>query len=411
MKFDVFFSISQTPVDGQMPSEAAMFRHFFEQVIAADELGFETAWVAESHFSTQTQKNHKHPVVPHWQGEVGLNTDIFQLSQQVFNKTKRIETGSAVMNIVCNGGPLAAAEKVATFSTLHGLDPREKRRVHLGFSAGRFEFMNRVSGIVPRNELELAAWPALKGKIFIEATEILLRLLSGETLSSDDVSQTWLSESDFRSQEEWQNVLKLAPTSSIVNGSLSVPRRWSFESTTIIPKDWRRELIQPVIGSHDPAAQTHANRFYPTQVFNLSITAPQIINETHDRMKKHYHSRGGGWRRDYMPRTVFVFINEQPGLSFEQKSLKARSEAQAALEAYWNALEGTLDPKKISGATDNALVGNAEQIADQITKRFHPDDRLMLWFDFFNHDSARVMENMSAFKNKVVPLIQERLKS
>ncbi len=31
MEFDVFFSISQTPVDGVMPDERTMFRSFFEQ--------------------------------------------------------------------------------------------------------------------------------------------------------------------------------------------------------------------------------------------------------------------------------------------------------------------------------------------------------------------------------------------
>ena len=36
MHFDIFFSISQTPVDGYMPTEAEMFRNFFEQVEAAD---------------------------------------------------------------------------------------------------------------------------------------------------------------------------------------------------------------------------------------------------------------------------------------------------------------------------------------------------------------------------------------
>ena len=121
MEFDVFFSISQTPVDGYLPSEAEMFRNFFEQVEAADELGFGTAWVAESHLSSEVQKQTSNPVIPHWEGEVGLNSDILQLSHRVFARTKRIETDSAVMNIVCMGGPVAHAERVATFLAHHGL--------------------------------------------------------------------------------------------------------------------------------------------------------------------------------------------------------------------------------------------------------------------------------------------------
>ena len=75
MKFDVFFSISQTPVHGVTPSEADMFRNFFAEVEAADALGYGVAWIAESHLSSDVQKRHATPVIPHWQGEVGLNCD------------------------------------------------------------------------------------------------------------------------------------------------------------------------------------------------------------------------------------------------------------------------------------------------------------------------------------------------
>src|SRR5207302_4171083 len=145
--FDIFFSISQTPVRGRVPSEAEMLRNFFEQVRAADELGFGTAWIAESHLSSEVQKRNRNPVIPHWKGEVGLNADFLQLSHRVFRETKRIETGSAVMNILTNGGPIAAAERVAVFCALHGLDPEERRRIHVGLAAGRVEFMNRAAGV------------------------------------------------------------------------------------------------------------------------------------------------------------------------------------------------------------------------------------------------------------------------
>ena len=91
MRFDIFFSISQTPAAGVMPSEAVMFRNFFDQVRAADELGFGTAWIAESHLSSEVQKRHREPVIPHWQGEVGLNVDFLQLAHHIFRRTRRIE--------------------------------------------------------------------------------------------------------------------------------------------------------------------------------------------------------------------------------------------------------------------------------------------------------------------------------
>ena len=51
------------------------------------------------------------------------------------------------------------------------------------------------------------------------------------------------------------------------------------------------------------------------------------------------------------------------------------------------------------------MIGNAEEVAQQIIERFDSNDRLMCWFDFFNHDSERVMRNMTAFMTKVVPRI------
>jgi hypothetical protein len=110
-----------------------------------------------------------------------------------------------------------------------------------------------------------------------------------------------------------------------------------------------------------------------------------------------------------MPRTVFVFLNEEAGLSPERRRAAAHEEARAALGAYWTALEGTLDPRKVDNAADNALIGNAEDIARQIGERFHPQDRLMLWFDFFNHDSPRVIRNMEAFMSAVAPRVRSVL--
>jgi hypothetical protein len=100
-----------------------------------------------------------------------------------------------------------------------------------------------------------------------------------------------------------------------------------------------------------------------------------------------------------------VFVNDEEGLTPEQRSAAAQDEARAALTTYWNALEGTIDPAKVEKATDNAVIGNVEEVRSQIIDRFHPEDRLMCWFDFFNHDSDRVMRNMEAFMTKVAPAV------
>ena len=406
MEFDVFFSISQTPIDGVTPSEQVMFDNFFREVQAADALGYGTAWVAQSHLSTEIQKQHDHPVVPHWQGEIGLNTDILQLAAQVFQRTKNIQVGSAVSNIVCNGGPIAHAERIAAFCTLHGMNPDERRRINIGFSAGRFQFMNRAYGIKPRNAVEAAAWPALRGMVFAEACEIFLRLLRGDVLSSDDVRPTLMTRANFRSDEDWDKVRQAAGDPQATQ--IEIERRWEFDVLQIVPREWRRDLLELVIGSHDPKLQVDVNQYMPVKVFNLSITQPEVIDATHDRMAESFHPDGGDWQRRDMPRTVMVFLNEQPGLSAEQRTAAAKEEANAALGAYWTALEGTLDPAKVARAANNAVIGNAADVAAQIRERFHPDDRLMLWFDFFNHDADRVIANMTAFQDKVVPLLEDK---
>ncbi|MDP7063010.1 MAG: luciferase [Planctomycetota bacterium] len=409
MDFDVFFSICQTPVAGFLPDEATMFRNFFDQVQLADELGYGCAWVAESHLSTEVQKSNRRPVVPHFQGEVGLNVDFCQLSHKVFACTKRIETGAAVMNIICNGGPIAAAERIASFCALHGLDPSEKRRIHIGFAAGRFDFMNRAYGVDHRDAVEEAAWPVYKGQMFREACHIFLKLLRGDVLDSSQTPDIALERSNFRSDEDWQRVQNAWVKLHGGDVPQRVPfvKRWAFEQVKIVPQEWRRDLLQLVVGSHDPMLQEDLNRIQPVQVFNLSITSDEIINQTHERMAKAYHVDGGAWQRSYMPRTVMVFLNAEQGLTPEQQSAAAHDEAKAALSEYWHALEGTIDPHKVAGATENALVGNTEEIAAQVVERFHPDDRLMLWFDFYNHDNDRVKRNMEAFCRQVIPLVQE----
>ncbi len=407
MEFDIFFSISQTPdTSGFKPSEREMFANFFDQVVLADELGFGVGWVAQAHLSTEVQKGNKSPVVPHYPGEVGLCTDFFQVAREMFSRTKRMDVGSAVMSILASGGPIAQAERVGSFLALHGMDPDEGRKLHIGFSAGRFEFMARPYGIVPRDAVEEAAWPALRGQVFSEASEIFLRLLNGEVVSSESIPSTILTRANFRTDSDWRAVQSAAVLQHGLESSpesVEIENRYVFEEIKTIPQDWRRDLLNLVIGSHDPKLQEKVNRFRPVQVFNLSITPPHVIEDTHERMKKSYHEDGGPWSRRMMPRTVMVFVNDEEGLTREQQDEAAMDEARSALSTYWSALEGTIDPDKIDRATDNAVIGSVQSVSEQIAQRFDPEDRLMCWFDFFNHDSERVMRDMTAFMTKVAP--------
>lgn len=383
-----------------MPNEKVMFENFFDQVRVADELGYGTAWVAETHLSCEIQKHTSEPVIPHFIGEIGLNTDILQLAHVIFSKTKRINVGSAVRNILCNGGPIAHAEAIRTFLTLHGMNVAEKRKIEIGFASGRFEFSNRPYGVVPRDAVEKAAWPAVKGKILLEATEIFLRLLKGERISSDDVASHVLTRADFRSDADWQKVQAAAGGTP---SEIPVKRRWTFDKLGVIPFDADLKRLNLTIGSHDPLGQKLANQILPVGVFNLSITPPAVIEETHKRMSEQYHPAGGPWRRDLMPRTAMIFLDATPGLSSEEQTAKAKKAAAKAWENYWRAMEGTLDQKKVDQAVENTLAGSPEVLTELIRNKYHRDDRLMLWFDFNNHDNEGLKKAMTVFMEKVAP--------
>lgn len=395
MKFDCFFSICQTDVDGYMPSEAVMFQNFFDQVFLADELGYETAWIAETHLSCEIQKHTADPVIPHFKGEIGLNTDILQMAHVIFSQTRRINVGSAVRNILCNGGPIANAEAVRTFLSLHGRRAGEGRKLNFGFASGRFEFSNRPYGIRPRNVVEKAAWPVVKGKVLLEATEIFLRLLKGEKISRADVAMHDLRAGDFRSPEDWRKVRDVWTGSGDV---IPLAPFWDFEKIGVIPFESPMNLLDLTIGTHDEKAQLLANSILPVGVFNLSITPPEVIEATHRRMQKEYHADGGPWRRDLMPRTAMVFL--------ESTTEKAKAAAERAWVTYWKAMEGTLDQKKVDQAVANTLAGDPATLTELIRAKYHPEDRLMLWFDFNSHDNEAIKSSMSTFMEEVAPRLR-----
>ncbi|PAJ73800.1 hypothetical protein CJF42_13800 [Pseudoalteromonas sp. NBT06-2] len=406
MKFDIFFSLCQSEVDDFIPTEKQMLYSFFDQVKLADTLGFETAWIAESHFSVQVQKANPNAVVPNFKGEIGLNSDIFQLAHRIFSCTKNINVGSAIMNLLSSGGPIAKAEAAKFFMALHALDPQEKRKLFLGFASGRFPYQSAPFGIHPRNEFEKAIWPSLKGKIFLQGMEIFLRLLKGEIIGFENIKPIVLTSNDFRTQDEWQTALNLDINVDKSENEIDIPAFWQFDKLGIVPQDIDFKLLQLVIGSHDPQAQKLANEILPCSVFNLSITSNKVIEKTHENMNNWYHSDGGQWQRDMMPRTSMIFINNDEDASENEKCLRAKQQAEKALSSFWLAMEGTIDKNKIESAVSNALCGSPTEIIQQMRARFHPDDKVMLWFDFNNHDNDNVKNSMRLVEKHVLPVLR-----
>lgn len=407
MKFDVFFSICQTEVNGYMPSEKVMFQNFFDQLQLADRLGFEIAWVAETHLSCESQKRNPDAVIPHFKGEIGLNTDILQLAHRAYGLTKNIQIGSAIRNILCNGGPLAHAEAVKSFLTLHDLNPDETRRLFLGYAAGRFPFSNQPYGIRPRNDVDQLTWSLLKGLIFNQATEVFMRALKGDVFSSRDLKPMLLKRPHFREAGQWDQVLaaNAAVRYEARGDALVVPPFWTFDKVGVIPFQAPLHLLQLAVGSHDRDVQILANEYFPNWVMNLSITPTPTIEETHQRMRVAYNSEGGPWKRSYMPRTALIFLNGDTSLSKDQQRRRAKAAAQSAHENYWRAMEGTLDPRKVEEAVENAVYGCPEDVAEQITRKYDAQDRLMLWFDFNNHDNEAIKASMESFWHQVRPLL------
>jgi hypothetical protein len=76
------------------------------------------------------------------------------------------------------------------------------------------------------------------------------------------------------------------------------------------------------------------------------------------------------------------------------------------MRVYQLAMEGTIDEEKVASGMSNAVFGNPEQVAAMIASRFHPDDRIMAWFDFNDNDNERVIRGMRTFMTHVVPLLE-----
>lgn len=405
MKFDVFHSIGRIDSLPVRLSDRQVFGQFFSQVQAAEELGYGLMWVAESHFSSEVQKTNPGAVIPHYQGEVGLNADSMQLAQAVFARTRKIGFGTAIMNIVGgNGGPIAAADRVRSLSWLNSLSPFP-RELKIGVAAGRFPYINQPFGIVPRDGVEQILWPQYQQHIFIEALEIFLRLVQGETIGSRDVAIHAIGRVHFRDEMSWGRAVDALKPLGIdleKQGEILYKPRWTFERLKLVPTVDPIEdpaLVRYVLGSHDPVARDHGWKFADLDIFNLSFTPPAAINRVHADMTKKAEATGRLWHRSRMPRTVLVFIDDSPKAAEER--------ASRCFDTYIEAMRGTVATPDKAALMERALIGDSQMIREQLSpghpKGFHQDDRLMLWFEFNQTDGSAIEHQMRLFADQVLP--------
>lgn len=405
MKFDLFHSVGRIDSVSPRLTDRQVFEQFLAQVEEAERLGFGTLWVAESHFSSEVQKHHKAPVIPHYQGEVGLNADSLQLAQVVFERTQRLGFGTAIMNIVGgNGGPIAAADRVRSLAFLNRLR-KNPRRLDIGVASGRFPYINAPFGIVPRSEAERVLWPQYQQLIFAEALEIFLRLSAGETIGSADVTRRRITRQLFRDGDAFAKAQQALEKHDVrlcpVDGIAYEPR-WSFEPLKLVP-DLAAVGGAPelnfVLGSTCPVAREVGMKHADLDVFNLSFTPPAAIDQVHADMTARCQAMGRQWRRDRMPRTVLVFIDKDPSV--------ARRRASECFDTYIEAMRGTVQVPDKAMLLERALIGDSAMVRAQLgpddPHGFKPDDRLMLWFEFNQTDNAGILAQMRQFATDVMP--------
>ncbi len=409
MKYDVFFSLSQSSVAGQLPSAKDVFSSFFDQLKLADDLDYETAWFSESHLSWQTQKKTSFRISPHFSGEFCLNTDVLQLMQLAYEQTKKIKLGSATRNITSRGGPIAQAELLKAFLNFKQLSKHAERGFEFGFGSGDFDFENAPYGVRPRTEWEMESWRAIKPKILEEAAEIFMRLLGTDEVSSAMISPKFLNKVDFKVEGDWERVSLLAKKSGdFESGEIRIKKFFDFEILSTLPLDVDLSKVQLAVESQAEILQKICNNFFPTGSLDLKNSEPREIEESHLRMGCVYNEEGGAWRRWYLPRLVNVFLDDTKGFSTEQKNEKAKLKARAAWVNHWEQLgDGAADLPKIEKSMELSIYGSPEAVAEKLSFKFHPHDRLILCFNFNSHDNEDVKKSMRIFKEKVSLLVEE----
>jgi len=391
MIFDLFHSLSDPLVGGHLLGYRRCLEQFLDQVRLAEALGVGTVWVAESHFSSEVQKGTSCAAIPHYSGEIGLNSDSFQLLHLIASQTKRIGLGTAIHNIVGgSGGPIASADRVNSLRFCNQCAWSPSRKISVGVASGRFAYQNEPFGLVPRDEVEQRLWPWMRRVAFCEALEIFLRLISGESLSSDDISRYQLSEDDAHALLEG----KPEVGGEAIEFPVQAQPRWKFEKLRLVPELDGQDPFSIVLGSSDPMALEVADRFWDVDLFNLSFTPPEKIEDIH----RGRFSHRGSWCRSRLPRTVLVFVDPIRERAYDR--------ASRALDVYIEGMRGTAVVPEKDILMQRALIGDADEVREQLRPGarhgFHPEDRLMLWFEFNQPDGEAVKQQMRHFFDQVV---------
>jgi hypothetical protein len=134
-------------------------------------------------------------------------------------------------------------------------------------------------------------------------------------------------------------------------------------------------------------------------LFTLSFMSPEYINTLHAEMYAMNSPGRRPWHRKRLPRTVLVFMDTNP--------VKAHEKASRAFDVYIEAMRGTVGMPAKDVLMSRALIGDGQSIREQLSPDdphgFHPDDRLMLWFEFNQPEHEAVCWEMRRFADEVMP--------
>ena len=143
-----------THVEGQADL-ATLYRRLITQFVAAEELGFDSGWIAQHHFEDG-------------RSGAGAGASPFVLLAAVAERTSRIRLGTAVMTIPLEN-PLRLAEDAATVDLISG------GRVELGIGSGFDEMTFSAFGVPIAERREATS----------RGADLLYRALNGEPLLAD----------------------------------------------------------------------------------------------------------------------------------------------------------------------------------------------------------------------------------
>ncbi len=149
VRFGLWYDFRNPPEWRQDPTR--LYREILDQVVRAEQLGWDDVWLSEHHFIDD-----------------GYTPSMLPLAAAIAARTERIAIGTSVLLLPLHD-PIRVAEDAATVDVLSG--GRFELGVAVGYRKGEFEGFG-----VPLRE---------RGKRMDEAVPILQRLLAGERFSHD----------------------------------------------------------------------------------------------------------------------------------------------------------------------------------------------------------------------------------